>query len=145
MPAVTGPQAERTSDRDDQLADLQLAASPNCAGSSGTPPSASPRTTARSDSGSRPTTENGLTRPSANEADPRSPAATTCAAVSIRPSAAMTTAEPNRRNPTHAPVGATARLATDRRSRRATVETTREYSSRGSVGATGESCTVVMM
>ena len=53
-----GPrEAERVADRDDQLADLSRAASPSGAAGRGAPPVV--RTTARSDSGSRPTTSKG--------------------------------------------------------------------------------------
>jgi hypothetical protein len=52
------------------------------------------RTTARSDSGSAPTTSTSDSDPSLNTARPRTARATTCALVSSRPSPVITTAEP---------------------------------------------------
>ena len=71
--------------------------------------------TARSDSGSAPTTVNGAEMPSANDAVPDCALPTTCALVSRNPSLVNTTAEPRlsppRRPPPDRDCG-TRRLAT---------------------------------
>ncbi len=53
------------------------------------------RSTARSDSGSAPTTWNGVVVPSENAAVPLAACPTTCAFVSRNPSAVKTTADPS--------------------------------------------------
>jgi hypothetical protein len=82
-------------------------ASPSSAGGGVCP---AVRTTARSDSGSAPTTRNGLVVPSENAAVPAVALPTTCALVSRNPSPVNTTAEP-RLSPCR-PVLGTRRLAT---------------------------------
>jgi hypothetical protein len=87
---------------------------------------ASVRRTARSESGSAPTTSARKVRPSVNVAVARRARATTCAEVSRNPSAVIATALP-------APLP-TWRFATEGESRSATSVTTREYASSGSSG-----------
>ena len=82
-------------------------ASPSSAGG-GVGPDA--RSTARSDSGSAPTTRNGAVVPSAKDAVPAWAVPTTCALVSRKPSPVNTTAEPRLSPPR--PARGTRRLAT---------------------------------
>src|ERR671925_1041431 len=102
-------------------------ASPSLAG---TRSLACARRTARSDSGSAPTTVKSSSRPSTNEARPRPrPPPTTCAEVRRKPSGVMTTALPP-------PPRRTRRFATEGASRSATDVTAREYASSASVSET---------
>src|SRR5262249_5051887 len=113
---------------------LSVSASPSSAGS-GVGPLA--RSTARSDSGSAPTTRNGADVPSANSAVPVVALPTTWAVVSRNPSPVKTTPEPRlspRPYPPCPPRG-TRRLATLGVSRSATPETICEYASRGLLSA----------
>ena len=99
------------------------AASPSGAGR-GLPPVV--RTTARSDSGSRPTTWNSSSAPSTNVAVPRSVPATTWAEVTRWPTGSMATADPAP-PPDQPPTWrVTRRLATDGMSRSAAVDTATE-------------------
>src|SRR3984885_10903953 len=86
--------------------------------------------TARSDSGSAPTTVNVALVPSENSAVPPWPRPTTWALVSRNPSPVNTTAEPRLSPPLPPPRWGTRRLATLGVSSAATPETTREYASR---------------
>src|SRR6202040_3646464 len=109
-----------------------LSASPSSAGS-GVGPLA--RSTARSDSGSAPTTRNGADVPSENDAEPLVALPTTWALVSRNPSPVKTTAEP-RLSPV--PPGTrrgTRRLATFGVRRSATPVTICEYASSGLLAA----------
>ena len=106
-------------------------ASPSWAG---TRSRASARRTARSESGSEPTTSNSHSRPSEKDALPRpSFRETTWAEVSMKPSGVTTTAlpPPSRTRPPRTR-RATRRFATDGARRWATDVTTREYASRAS-------------
>src|SRR5579871_5456073 len=106
-----------------------LSASPRSAGS-GVGPVA--RSTARSDSGSAPTTRNGAEVPSENDAVPPLDPPTTCALVSRNPSPVNTTAEPRLSPaPPRPPRCGTRRLATLGVSFWATPETICEYTSSG--------------
>src|SRR5579862_2449982 len=101
------------------------AASPSRA--AGRLPSA--RTTARSDSGSRPTTRSSRSVPSTNAATPRSEPATTWADVTRKPSGVNATAEPDPPGP-QPPCRWIRTLATDGMSASATELTAAEYASR---------------
>ena len=104
-------------------------ASPSSAGA-GVSPLA--RSTARSDSGSAPTTRNGIEVPSENAAVPSFAWPTTCALVSRNPSPVNTTPEPRLSPvPPRLPRWGTRRLATLGVSRPATPETICEYTSSG--------------
>src|ERR1700750_1588996 len=110
---------------------LSWSASPTSAGA-GVGPCA--RSTARSDSGSAPTTRNGADVPSENSAVPPVDLPTTWAFVSRNPSPVKTTPEPRlspRPYPPPCPPRGTRRLATLDVSRSATPETICEYESRG--------------
>ena len=96
--------------------------------SAGTRSRASTRKTARSESGSLPTTSKSSSRPSTKEARPRpSVRATTCAEVSVKPSGVTTTAlpPPSWMRPPRTR-RATRRFATDGARRSATEVTARE-------------------
>ena len=105
-------EAVRVADRDDELPDRQQlvrvarARRPQVA-------RVGPRTTARSDSGSVPTTSMPSSRPSTKEAVPSSAPSTTCAEVSRKPSGVITTPlpPPSSRRPRSR--RETRRLATD--------------------------------
>src|SRR6185312_3767127 len=99
------------------------------------------RRTARSESGSVPTTSTPTSLPSTNDArTPEVPLATTCAEVSMKPSGVTTTPlpPPSRRRPPRTR-RETRRLATEGERRSATVVTAREYASSTSSSA-GTSC-----
>ncbi len=87
-------QPERVADGDDQLTDAQPVGVAVLRWRRGTARSA--RSTARSDSGSRPTTSKRAVVPSANAASPEDASPTTCALVTRWPSAVSTTPEPGR-------------------------------------------------
>ena len=80
------------------------------------------RSSARSDSGSTPTTLGGHVDARRERGAHAPPAEITCALVSMKPSGVITTPEPDPRRPTR-------RFATEGPSRSATPTTTREYAS----------------
>ena len=116
----------------------RFSASPSTPGVKSVP---SARSTARSESGSVPTTSTPTSEPSTKEArTPAVPLATTCAEVSMKPSGVTTKPlpPPSIRRPPRTR-RETRRLATEGERRSATAMTAREYASRTSSSA-GTSC-----
>src|ERR1017187_5224328 len=95
--------------------------------------------TARSESGSAPTTRNGAAEPPANGAVPAAAWPTTCALVSRNPSPVKTTAEPRLSPPPPSGRRGTRKLATLPVSSAATPATICEYASSGESAATSPS------